>query len=140
MRSLALRTKLLGALLGVGLLTLLVTGWQAYRRAERRCNRRRLTTSRRSARSVGSRSAYFASVRQDGLRLAESHEIIEAMREFKAAYRAFEAEVAQSPQDARDRSRADVGIPTDRQSCRVCKHSSRHPARTRSVGMCRPRT
>src|SRR5262249_12322452 len=54
--------------------------------------------------------AYFASVRRDGLRLAESHEVIEAMRAFKAAHRAFEAEVAQWPQAARDRSRADVEL------------------------------
>src|SRR5262249_56199844 len=34
MGNLSLRTKLLGSLLGVGLLTLLVTGWQVDRRAE----------------------------------------------------------------------------------------------------------
>ena len=109
MRNLALRTKLLGALLGVGLLTLLVTGWQAYRRAEAALQQAAINhlTSIREERRLQI-EAYFASVRQDGLRLAESHEIIEAMREFKAAYRAFEAEVAQSPQDARDRSRADI--------------------------------
>ena len=111
MRHLALRTKLLSALLGVGLLTLLVTGWQAYRRAEAALQQAAINhlTSIREERRLQI-EAYVASVRRDGLRLAESREIIEAMREFKAAHRAFEAEVAQWPQAARDRYRADVEI------------------------------
>src|SRR5215510_11591989 len=109
MHHLTLRTKLLGALLGVGLLTLLVTGWQAYQHAEAALQQaaiNHLTSIREERRRQI--EAYFASVRQDGLRLAESHEIIEAMREFKAAHRAFEAEVAQWPQAVRDRSRTDI--------------------------------
>src|SRR5262249_10397684 len=54
--------------------------------------------------------AYFASVRRDGLRLAESHEIIDAMRGVKDAHRAFAAEVARWPQDVRGRSPADVAL------------------------------
>jgi methyl-accepting chemotaxis protein len=108
-RNLALRTKLLGALLAVGLLTLLVTGWQAYRRAEAALQQAAINhlTSIREERRLQI-EAYFASVRQDGLRLAESREIIDAMQEFKDAHRVFEAEVAHWPQDTRDRYRADV--------------------------------
>jgi len=108
-RNLTLRTKLLGALLAVGFLTLLVTGWQAYRRAEAALQQaaiNHLTSIREERRRQI--EAYFTSVRQDGLRLAESREIIDAMQEFKAAHRVFEAEVARWPQDTRDRSRADV--------------------------------
>jgi hypothetical protein len=42
-RNLSLRSKLLDALLGVGLLAVLVTGWQAYRRAETALGRTRST-------------------------------------------------------------------------------------------------
>src|SRR5215471_14446085 len=109
MGNLSLRTKLLGSLLGVGLLTLLVTGWQADRRAEaalRQAAINQLTAIREERRLEIEQ--YFANVRRDALRLAESREISTAMRELKAAHRAFESEVARWPQAERGRLRADV--------------------------------
>jgi PAS domain S-box-containing protein len=108
-KNLSLRTKLLGALLGVGLLTLLATGWQADRRAEAALRQAAVDhlTSIREERRLEI-EAYFAGVRRDGLRLAESPGIAAAMREFTVAHRAFEAEVARWPQDTRARSREAV--------------------------------
>jgi len=108
-KNLSVRTKLLGALLGVGLLTLLVTGWQADRRAEAALRQAAINhlTSIREERRLQIEQ-YFVSVRRDALRLAESREITAAMREFKAAHRAFATEVARWPQAQRDRDRADV--------------------------------
>src|SRR5262249_45351824 len=93
MRNLPVRAKLVGSLLGVGLLTLLMTGWQADRRAEaalRKAAINQLTSIREERRLEIEQ--YFANVRRDALRLAESREISTAMREFKAAHRVFEAE------------------------------------------------
>src|SRR5215831_2994453 len=109
MKNLSLRTKLLGSLLGVGLLTLFVTGWQADRRAEaalRRAAINQLTSIREERRLEIEQ--YVRRVRRDALRLAESREISTAMRELKAAHRVFEAEVAGWPQARRDRLRANV--------------------------------
>ena len=109
MRNLSLRTKLLGALLGVGLLALLVTGWQAYRRAEtalRQASINQLTSIREEQKRQI--ETYFRNVRRDGLTLAESRDITGAMRDFKAAYRELAAEVAQWPEDARTRYRTQV--------------------------------
>ena len=68
MRNLALRTKLLGALLGVGLLTLLVTGWQAYRRAEAALSLRRALTL--DPRMIDARIALSEIERSQGVPLA----------------------------------------------------------------------
>ena len=99
----------MGALLGVGLLALLVTGWQAYQRAEaslRRASANHLTSIRgERKRQI---EAYFAGVRRDGLAFAESHDITAAMRELKAAHRDFEAEVMAWPGGTRDRYRREL--------------------------------
>src|SRR5262245_15195814 len=109
MGNLSLRTKLLGSLLDVGLLTLLVTGWQADRQSEaglRQAAIHQLTAIREERRLEIER--YVATVRRDALRRAESREIATAMQEFKTAHRVFEAEVARWPQAQRDRLRGDV--------------------------------
>lgn len=108
-RTVSLRTELLVGLLGVGLLTLLVTAWQVDRRAEtalRQAAINQLTSVREERRLQI--EAYFAKVRLDAQRLAESRQIAEAMSEFRAAYRALEAEVARQPGETRDRRRAEV--------------------------------
>ena len=95
MRHFSLRTKLLGALLGVGLVALVATGWQAYRRAEtalRQAAINHLTSIREERRRQI--ESYFGNVRRDALTLAESRDLTGAMAEFMAAYRDFEAEVA----------------------------------------------
>jgi PAS domain S-box-containing protein len=109
LRRISLRTKILGALLGVGLLTLLVTGWQSYRRAEsalRNAAMQQLTSVREERRLHI--EAYFADVRRDARRLAELPAIATALMEFKAAYRAFETELVRRPQPYRMRQRAQV--------------------------------
>jgi PAS domain S-box-containing protein len=101
-RNLSLRTKLLGALLGVGLVALVATGWQAYRRAEtalRQAAINHLTSIREERRRQI--ESYFGNVRRDALTLAESRDLTGAMAEFMAAYRDFEAEVARESEDAR---------------------------------------
>jgi PAS domain S-box-containing protein len=108
-RNLSLRTKLLAALLGVGLVALVATGWQAYRRAEtalRQASINHLTSIREERRRQI--ETYFGNVRRDALTLAESRDITGAMAEFKAAYRELEAEVARGPEDARARYRTQV--------------------------------
>jgi PAS domain S-box-containing protein len=108
-RNLSLRTKLLGALLGVGLLALLVTGWQAYRRAEaalRQASINHLTSIREERRHEI--ETYFENVRRDGLTLAESRDITAAMGQFKVAFRDLEAEVLQWPAAVRARYRSRV--------------------------------
>lgn len=109
MRHLSLQMKLLGALLGVGLLTLLVTAWQADTRADAAL-RQAVTdhlTSIREERRIEI-EAYFARVQRDALRLAESRTLRDAMPELKAAYRAFEREVSRWPEDERTRARSAV--------------------------------
>src|SRR5262245_60578738 len=109
MKNLSLRTKLLGSLRGVGLLTLLVTGWQADRRAEaalRQAAINQLTAIREERRLEI--EEYFATVRREALRLAESREVSAAMRAMKAAHVAFADEVARWPQAQRDRARTNV--------------------------------
>jgi len=108
-RNLSLRTKLLAALLGVGLVALVATGWQAYRRAEaalQQTSINHLTSIREERRRQI--ETYFGNVRRDALTLAESRDISGAMGEFTAAYRDLEAEVAREPEDARARYRTRV--------------------------------
>ena len=109
MRSISLRTKLLGALLVVGLLALVVTGWQASRRAEaslRQAAMNHLTSIREDRRQQI--EAYFSDVRRDALALAESRDVIAAMPAFTAARHRFAADVARWPAATRDRVRAQV--------------------------------
>src|SRR5438876_1018796 len=54
--------------------------------------------------------AYLAGIRRDGMNLAESRAVIAAMRDFKAAFRAFTAEIARSPREVRDRYRTDIEL------------------------------
>jgi methyl-accepting chemotaxis protein len=85
-RDLSLRTKLLAALLGVGLVALVATGWQAYLRAEaglRQASINHLTSIREERRRQI--ESYFGNVRRDALTLAESRDLTGAMAEFKAA-------------------------------------------------------
>src|SRR5438309_33769 len=105
----SLRTRLLCALLGVGLLALLATGWQADQRAEvslRRTAIDQLTSIR--AERKRQIEAYFAGVRRDVLTLAESRDVIAAMEEFRTAYRSLEAQVAGWPDQMRARYRSEV--------------------------------
>src|SRR5436189_5474869 len=44
------------------------------------------------------------------MNLAESRAVIAAMRDFKAAFRAFTAEIARSPREVRDRYRTDIEL------------------------------
>ena len=109
MKNLSLRTKLLAALLGVGLVALVATGGQAYRRAEaalRQASIDRLTSIREERKSQI--ETFFKNVRRDGLTLAESRDITDAMQEFKTAYRDLETEVARWPEEARARNRKKV--------------------------------
>ena len=109
MRNRSLRTKLLGAFLGVGLLALLVTGWQAYRRAEtalRQASINHLTSIREERRRQI--ETYFGNVRRDGLTLAESRDITAAMVQFKAAYQDLDMEAARWPEATRARYRSAV--------------------------------
>src|SRR5205814_6694974 len=76
LKPVSLRTRLLCALLGVGLLALLATGWQADQRAEvslRRTAINQLTSIR--AERKRQIEAYFAGVRRDVLTLAESRDV-----------------------------------------------------------------
>jgi PAS domain S-box-containing protein len=96
-------------LLGVGLLALLATGWQADQRAEvslRRTAINQLTSIR--AERKRQIEAYFAGVRRDVLTLAESRDVIAAMEEFRTAYRSLEAQVAGWPDQMRARYRSEV--------------------------------
>src|SRR5262249_46024780 len=107
--NLSLRAKLLGALLAVGLVALLATGWQADRRAETALQHA-ATNQLMSIRDERKRQieAYFARVRREALTLAESRVIAAAMPEFKTAYRDLETDMARWPVDARTRYRARV--------------------------------
>ena len=111
MRKLSLRNRLLASLLGVGLLTLLVAGLQADRRAQaalRTAAIHHLTSIREERRLQI--EAYLVGIRRDGMNLAESRAVIAAMRDFKAAFRAFTAEIARSPREVRDRYRTDIEL------------------------------
>jgi PAS domain S-box-containing protein len=105
----SLRSKLLAALLGVGLLALLVTGWQADRRAEtalREGSINHLTSIRdERKRQI---ETYFHNVRRDGLAFAASRDIRAAIEEFKTAHRDFELDVARRPEGTRARYRSEV--------------------------------
>jgi PAS domain S-box-containing protein len=107
--AISLRTKLLAALLGVGLVAVLATGWQASRRAEaslRQAAISQLTSIRAErARQI---EAYFAAVRRDVGWLSESREIADAMRDLGKASRDLESLVT-SWSDGR-RSRLQAGI------------------------------
>jgi len=105
-RLLSLRNKLLAALLGVGLLTLVATGVQAYRRAEAALHEasiNQLTSVREERRRQI--EAYFADLRRGALSRAESRDITAAMGEFKTAYRELQAETARRPEAERARAR-----------------------------------
>src|SRR5213083_64077 len=111
MRKFSLRNRLLASLLGVGLLTLLVAGLQADRRAQaalRTAAIHHLTSIREERRLQI--EAYLVGIRRDGMNLAESRAGIAAMRDFKAAFRAFTAEIARSPREVRDRYRTDIEL------------------------------
>jgi len=93
----------------VGLLALLVTGWQASERAEtslRRAAINQLTSIRNERKRQI--EAYFADVRRDGLTLAESEAVTSAMRELKAAHRDFDAEVSGWSEEKRARYREEL--------------------------------
>jgi PAS domain S-box-containing protein len=106
MRLVSLRNKLLAALLGVGLLTLVATGVQAYRRAEAALQET-VTGQLTSVREERRRQIelYFADLRRGALRLAESRDITMAMGEFRTAYRDLQAETVRRPADERARAR-----------------------------------
>jgi PAS domain S-box-containing protein len=106
-RLLSLRNKLVAALLGVGMLALLTTGWQAYRRAEAALQQSSINqvTSIRADRGRQIET-FFANVRRDALTLAESRDITNAMSEFKAAYRSLEVETTRRPAAERNRLRS----------------------------------
>ena len=111
MRKFSLRNRLLASLLGVGLLTLLVAGLQADRRAQaalRTAAIHHLTSIREERRLQI--EAYLVGIRRDGMNLAESRAVIAAMRDFKAAFRAFTAEIARSPREVRDGYRTDIEL------------------------------
>jgi len=96
-------------LLGVGLLALLATGWQADQGAEvslRRAAINQLTSIR--AERKRQIEAYVAGVRRDAMTLAESRDVIAAMEEFRAAYRGLEAQVAGWPDTTWVRYRSEV--------------------------------
>src|SRR5262245_23185968 len=109
MRTVSLRTRLLAALAGVGLLTVLATGWQANRRGEASL-RQAVINQLTSIRGERQREIenHFAGVRVDALTLAESRDVTGAMRAFRAAYRELESSVAAWPPERRRRYRADV--------------------------------
>src|SRR3989442_983357 len=109
LKPVSLRTRLLAALLGVGLLALLATGWQADQGAEvslRRAAINQLTSIR--AERKRQIEAYVAGVRRDAMTLAESRDVIAAMEEFRAAYRGLEAQVAGWPDTTWVRYRSEV--------------------------------
>jgi PAS domain S-box-containing protein len=86
----------------VGVLAVLVTGWQASRRAEAALHQasiNQLTLIRDERRRQI--ETFFANVRRDGLTLAESRDITAAMPRIEAAYRALQAEVARWPASTR---------------------------------------
>jgi PAS domain S-box-containing protein len=105
-RLLSLRNKLLAALLGVGLLTLVATGVQAYRRAEaalHEASTSQLTSVREERRRQI--EVYFAERRRDALSLAESRDITTAMGAFAIAFQDLQAAMARRPEAERARSR-----------------------------------
>jgi PAS domain S-box-containing protein len=108
-RGISLRTRLLAALLGVGLLAVLATGWQASRRAEaslREAAISQLTSVRAErARQI---EAYFAGVRRDVGWLAESREIAAAMRDLGEGCRDLRSRVASWSDGPRSRRQADL--------------------------------
>src|SRR5437762_14173167 len=106
LKPVSLRTRLLAALLAVGLLALLATGWQADQGAEvslRRAAINQLTSIR--AERKRQIEAYVAGVRRGVLTLAGSRDVIAAMEEFRAACRGLEAQVAGWPGPPRVRYR-----------------------------------
>src|SRR5439155_1669480 len=92
-------------------LTLLVAGLQADRRAQAALPTAAIhhLTSIREERRLQI-EAYLAGIRRDGMNLAESRAVIAAMRDFKAAFRAFTAEIARSPREVRDRYPTDIEL------------------------------
>jgi len=107
--NVSLRHKLLGALLAVGLLGVFVTGWQAYRRAERALQQisiNQLTSVLEERRRAI--EGYFADVQREALRLAESSVVTGAIAEFSAACRALERQVERMPTATREGYRAAV--------------------------------
>src|SRR6267143_4710213 len=138
LKPVSLRTRLLCALLGVGLLALLATGWQADQRAEvslRRTAINQLTSIR--AERKRQIEAYFAGVRRDVLTLAESRDVIAGWRNsgrrIEASRRRWPVGLTRCGPAIAPKS---LGT-TARRACRTCGRSSRTLARSERGTMCR---
>jgi methyl-accepting chemotaxis protein len=86
-RNRRLQTKLLSVFVGIGLLAVLVTGWQGYYSAKRALEQASFNALT-AIREVKKRQieAYFAQLRHQIVAFAENDMIIEAMQQFQAAF------------------------------------------------------
>ena len=87
LRNLSIKTKLLSSLLLVGILSIVVIGWQGYQSGKsslRQSSFNQLTSVRATkARQIES---YFEQIRKQVLTFSENRMIIDAMKEFKASF------------------------------------------------------
>ena len=98
LRNLSLRTKLVLALLAVGVLAVAVTGGESYRRARRALEAdavNQLTAVREERRRAV--EAHFARLRLETTTLAETSLVGEAMRRFAAAWDDLERQAQRVP-------------------------------------------